>query len=125
MSTPAPAHILVVEDEAVFRQLAVRMLEGAGFIVTQADGFESALDIVERDPSIVLLLMDIGMPAGTPHGISIARMSQMRRAQMKIVYMTGGDAAGVTNYVGDAPVLQKPFAFSLLIKTVEDELSRA
>jgi two-component system cell cycle sensor histidine kinase/response regulator CckA len=112
------AHILVVEDDQAFRQLAGRMLERAGFRVTLAADYVDALKKVETDGSIGMLLMDIGMPPGTPHGIAIAKMSQLRQVRLKVVYMTGSDAAEQAQYTEGVPVLQKPFTSEQLIATV-------
>lgn len=118
-------HILVVEDDPAYRRLVVRMLKAAGFAVSDADGFVSALDRVENDPSIALLVMDIGMPAGEPHGIAIAQMSRHRRSRLGVVYITGRDVADVRYYADGAPVLQKPFAAEALVAAVRGVLDRA
>lgn len=123
--SPAPDHILVVEDDPAYRRLVVRMLKGAGFAVSEADGFVTALDLVEKEASIDLMVMDIGMPAGTPHGISIVKMSRSRRAKLGVVYMTGRDADGMKEYADDAPVLQKPFSADALVQAVREVLDRS
>lgn len=118
------AHILVIEDDPAYRRLVVRMLKGAGFAVSEADGFISALDLVERDSSIALLVSDIGMPAGTPHGIAIAQMSRRRSSKLGVVYMTGRDAGEISEHADGAPVLQKPFSAETLVQAVRDVLDR-
>ena len=125
MNAGAPPHILVVEDEPAFRRLVVRMLERGGYRVTQAADYVEALRLIETDRSIALLLSDVGMPAGTPHGIAIAKMGQLRQAQLKIVYMTGGDAELMEAHADGAPVLQKPFTADQLIETVGGVLKPA
>jgi len=122
MSERGQRHILVVDDEPAFRRLVVRMLERGGYRVTAVEDYVTALKHVETDRTIDLLLVDVGMPAGTPQGISIAKMSQMRQAMLKIVYMTGGDAEQVAQFTDGVPVLQKPFAAEQLSKTVESVL---
>lgn len=118
MSERGQQHIMVVDDEPAFRRLVVRMLERGGYRVTSVEDYVSALQHVETDRTIDLLLVDVGMPAGTPQGISIAKMSQMRQALLKIVYMTGGDAQQIEEYTDGLPVLQKPFTSDELLKTV-------
>jgi DNA-binding NtrC family response regulator len=112
-------HILVVEDDRAFRSLVVRMLKRGGYLVSEADGYAAALDAVEHTPAIELLVVDIGMPAGTPHGVAIGKMSRSRRTQLKVVYMTGGDAEAVIGHADGAPVLQKPFTADVLLATIE------
>jgi CheY-like chemotaxis protein len=117
------AHILIVEDEPAFRRLVVRMVERAGYRVTHAEDYLGALKLVETDRSIALLLIDIGMPAGTPHGIAIAKMSQLRQSQLKVVYMTGGDSEQIAQHTDGAPVLQKPFTADQLATTLKSTLA--
>jgi CheY-like chemotaxis protein len=113
------SRILIVEDEPAFRRLVVRMLERAGYPVVQAEDYVGALRIVETDRTIALMLIDVGMPMGTPHGISIAKMSQLRQSRLKIVYMTGGDALQIAEHTDGAKVLQKPFTSEQLVGAVE------
>jgi DNA-binding NtrC family response regulator len=118
------SHILVVEDDDAFRRMVIRLLAKAGYRATHANGFASALKVVEADQTIGLLLIDVGMPAGTPHGIAIANMSRLRHSQLKVIYMTGGDAQQIARHTDNAPVLQKPFSADLLIQTIEKMLSK-
>lgn len=122
MNTGAHPHVLVVEDEPAFRRLVVRMLERAAYRVTPAEDYVAALRLVETDHTISLLLIDVGMPVGTPHGISIAKMSQLRQARLKVVYMTGGDAEQIAEHTDGAAVLQKPFPAEQLVAAIKSAL---
>jgi two-component system sensor histidine kinase/response regulator len=53
--------ILLAEDNAVNRQLAVRLLEKRGHIVTTAGNGKEALEILKNEPTD-LILMDMQMP---------------------------------------------------------------
>ena len=55
------AHLLLVEDNEINRQIACEMLRPLGFRVTVADTGRAALDAV-REQSFDLVLMDIQMP---------------------------------------------------------------
>jgi CheY-like chemotaxis protein len=115
-------NILVLEDDDAYRRLVVRILAGAGFDVLEARDFASAIAIVEGTQRIDLLLADVGMPAQTPQGMSIARMSQIRRHGLKTIYMTGGDAKQCAFYANDEMVLQKPFTADVLVEAVSTVL---
>jgi CheY-like chemotaxis protein len=56
-----PARVLLVEDNAVNRELAVAMLEAAGLDVTAAEDGDAALELAARQ-SFDLVLMDCQMP---------------------------------------------------------------
>ena len=119
-----PQHILVVEDEEAYAQVVKKMLEGAGFHVSTAKDFVSALHIVEGSAPIDLLLADVNMPVGTPHGLSIALMAGSKREDLKIVYMTGSvDPAQIAQYAPSARLLRKPFTTQQLLDTVRAALA--
>ena len=116
-------HVLVVEDNEAYRTLVVRMLDVAGFQVVAADGFATAAKIIESDQPIDLLLSDLGMPIGTPHGLSIVRFAQIRRKDLKILFMTGDpDPARFALYRSGEPVLNKPFTHQQLVAAIEAAL---
>ena len=54
--------ILVAEDEAMLRVIAVEMLEDAGFKVFEAGDGAEALELLKANPEIALLVSDIKMP---------------------------------------------------------------
>ena len=118
-------HILVVEDNADFRRDVVRMLESAGFAVTAAQGFGDAMKAIESINEISLLLADVEMPAGTPHGYSIGASARRHRHDLKIVYMTGGtEPDRFALFDRGATVLFKPFTADTLISKITGELAR-
>ena len=117
MSESAKRRILVLDANEPYRRYVVRILLGAGFDVLEAGDFASAMALVEGTQRIDLLLAAIGMPAQTPQGMSIARMSLIRRHALKIIYMTTSDAKYCARYANEA-VLQKPFASDVLIDAV-------
>ena len=58
----AARHVLVAEDEAMFRDAAVESLKACGFQVFQAGDGQEALDILKAHPEISLLVSDVRMP---------------------------------------------------------------
>jgi DNA-binding NtrC family response regulator len=113
-------HILVVDDDLQYRTLVVRMLGNAGFHVSAAGDFSAAIEIIEGNQRVHLLLTDVRMPAGTPNGVAIGRMVRFRRHRLPIVYMTGSyDTAELSAVEPHVPVLQKPFTIQKLLKTIE------
>jgi CheY-like chemotaxis protein len=124
MQSAGVSHILVVEDTADYRRVVVRILETAGFTVTGVPDFARAIEVVEGAQPIAVLLADIGMPPGTPHGISIATAARRVRPDLSVVYMTGGeDPAQFLLFHDDAPVLRKPFTSAQLIAAITAALA--
>ncbi len=122
-SPATPKHILVVEDDEAYARLVRRMLEPAGFRVTTATDFVTALPIIESSDEVDLLLADINMPPGTPHGLSIGLMAESKRGNLKIVYMSGSiETAEVARFAPNATLLRKPFTASELLGAVKSAL---
>jgi CheY-like chemotaxis protein len=112
-------HILVVEDDPAYRRLVVRMLERAGYRVTAVEDFSAAVKVIDGAEPIDLLLTDIGMPEGTPHGLSIGNVAQFRRQGLRVIYMTGDhDVTQFAQFAPDATVLRKPFSNAELLAAV-------
>jgi CheY-like chemotaxis protein len=119
--SPAEVHIVVVEDDPQYRRLVVRMLEAAGYRATAADGFSAALSAIETAAPVDLLLADIGMPAGSPHGLSIGKVAQFRRPGLKVLYMSGSDPGDYLLADGEL-VLRKPFGSAELVAAIQAAL---
>ena len=87
-SIPVPATILIVEDEAFVRLLAAGMLADAGFRVIEAADSDEALEFLEADSNVQLLLTDINLP-GTLDGLALARQVHHRWPRIGIIVVSG------------------------------------
>ena len=67
----AAQHILVVDDDAGFAEATGAVLREAGFRVTTASHFSSALTVLEGNDPVHLLLLDIAMP-GSVNGVALS-----------------------------------------------------
>jgi PAS domain S-box-containing protein len=119
--------VLVVEDEAAVRAVAVRTLEAAGYRVLSADGGPAALELLARSAGKVdLLLTDVVMPGMS--GIEVARAMQARQPSLRVLYMSGYATDTVARHggleLGDA-LLTKPFTPSALVASVRKFLGAA
>ncbi|HKT18100.1 MAG TPA: response regulator [Stellaceae bacterium] len=116
-------HILVVEDDEAYARLVRRMLEAEGYRVTIAKDFVTALPIIEGSDEVDLLLADINLPPGTPHGLSIGLMAEARRRDLKTVYMSGSiDTGAISRFAPHAKVLRKPFTAAELSAAIKAAL---
>jgi len=108
---PAPAgreRILLVEDEDVVRRLACIVLTRHGYTVVDASGPSEALEIAERQPdSVDLILADVMMPG--MRGWEMVDRLRPLQPRARVLYMSG--------YVGEldtlrdkvTPLIHKPF----------------
>ena len=101
--------ILVVEDDPSLRRLAGLQLRSLGYTVIDAGDSAAALELVEREREIKLMLTDIVMP-GALNGAELALAAQTLRPDLKVMYMSGFPRVGPdTRPENDVPLLCKPF----------------
>ncbi len=62
MTTPPPRHILVADDEPHIGRIIKMKLEQGPFRVTLAFDGKEALDVLQREEAIDLVLLDLMMP---------------------------------------------------------------
>jgi CheY-like chemotaxis protein len=101
--------LLLAEDEAMLRLLAMEMLEEAGFQVFEAaDGVEG-LELLKSHPEISLLVSDIKMPR--MDGYALAEAGLALKPDLKILLMTGYSQTPPPALLKQAEVqiLHKPF----------------
>ncbi|WP_169747412.1 hybrid sensor histidine kinase/response regulator [Belnapia moabensis] len=79
--------VLVVEDEAVLRRLAERVLGRAGHALLLAESAEAALHLLERAPVPAMLVSDIALPG--MDGRELARRLRGRWPGLPVVLTSG------------------------------------
>jgi predicted DNA-binding ribbon-helix-helix protein len=94
--------VLVVDDDPLALRLAADMLAGFGCDVRTANDGTQALEKIERDPRIEVLIADVEMP-GLP-GNQVAEQAKRIRPGLQIILMSGheADPKGL-------PLIRKPF----------------
>jgi CheY-like chemotaxis protein len=117
--------ILVVDDEAMLRMIAVETLEDAGFSVLQAGDGEDALALLKDNPGIEMLVSDIKMPR--MNGYALAQAGLALRPDLKILLMTGYAQEPPAALQGLAQIrtLHKPFDLGRLCSMVNQMLDAA
>jgi len=116
--------VFVVEDDEMVRALIRRMLETRGYTVLLAPHGDEALQLLERHPGRVDLLMtDVVMPGMS--GRDLADRVAERRPGIKVLYLSGyTDDAIVRHGVLEPGIafLQKPFSADALARKVREVL---
>src|SRR6202521_2273540 len=107
--SPVPT-VLVVDDEAPIRQLERRVLEEAGYTVTESGSGLEAIELLSHGAPLELLIADLDMP-GLGGDEMVARIRGLR-PDLKVLYVTGHidrlmDARPV--WEGES-FLEKPFS---------------
>jgi PAS domain S-box-containing protein len=118
--------ILVVEDDASVRGMAVGVLEGLGYDVRQAADGKSALELLKTDARVDLLFTDMVMPNGMS-GHDLIRAAGVLRPDLRVL-LTSGYSEEFIKTGADAPnirLLNKPYRRETLAGAVRSVLSGA
>jgi PAS domain S-box-containing protein len=119
--------VLVVEDDATLRALAVELLQRLGYRALAAADAASAIDLLVASPDASLLLADMVLPGGK-NGVQLAREAQRLRPSLPVLFMSGyTENAVIHNGRLDEGVrlLEKPFTLSALAHAVRSALTGA
>ncbi len=116
--------LLVVEDEAALRDVAGRILSGAGYHVLTADGGSQALELAAlHDGVIDLLVSDVVMPGML--GKELAERLVDVRPDTRVLYMSGYAQPVLASQGTLDPgvaLLEKPFTAAALLSAVRRRL---
>jgi signal transduction histidine kinase len=126
-SAPGPRRrLLVVEDEPMVREMAVRILREEGHEVLEAKHGAEALELLDREPGVAAVVSDVVMPVVGGRELA-ERMAARGLGGIPILYMSGyTNDEVVRRGLLDAgrPFLQKPFRPEDLAERVEGMLVR-
>ena len=123
-----PPLVLVVEDDAVARGVATALLEGNGFrVIEAADGIE-ALEQIQAQHDIALVVLDLAMPRMSGDEVLRKLRASVPTSELPVLVLTGATEkqtevemmeAGANDYV------RKPLDPRLFIARVKAALRRA
>ena len=106
--------VLMVDDEAQFRETTSKILTRKGYEVTMAGSGEDAIDILKENPQDVVIL-DIKMPGMDGHE-ALSRIKEIRTGT-QVIMLTGHgaeDSARASLQSGAFDYLNKPCDIDLL-----------
>ncbi|HEY0181374.1 MAG TPA: CHASE3 domain-containing protein [Rhodopila sp.] len=122
------ATILVVEDEAGVREIAVAILRSLGYRVLEApDGDEGLLVFGAHASEIDMLLTDVVLP-GRVRGREMAERITAMRPEVKVLFMSGYTENSIVHHgrLDDGvQLLGKPFKREQLARKVAEVLGSA
>jgi DNA-binding NtrC family response regulator len=84
-------YALVVEDDAMQRQLVAMLLEGSGFDVLQSDSAEAAMIILQEiGHDLALMVVDVRLNGEMP-GSHLAKFASQLFPKVKVIVTSGKD----------------------------------
>lgn len=116
------ANILVLEDEARFREIIVDLLEGVHEVFTAANSNEVLEELAKNE--IDLLLSDVNLADSELQGNEVMALVGETHPQVAVIAMTGGitENEQLIRDAGVDIILQKPFTREALLNAIDEIL---
>jgi signal transduction histidine kinase/CheY-like chemotaxis protein len=117
---PAPATILIVDDDVAVRAFLTAALESAGHRVIE-EGSPARVPRIVDEERVDLVVIDYLMPQMT--GAELVRILRERHPALRMLMISGHhDTAAVTAAARDLRILRKPFDAGEFLRTVHGVL---
>ena len=115
--------VLVVEDDAAVRAIAVAFLRAAGYAIEGVSDAEAALERLRADTGFALVFTDVMLGPGMD-GKTLARRARELRPDLPVL-LTSGDEEHASGAEGDSGLrlLRKPWRREELLAAVRRELA--
>jgi DNA-binding NtrC family response regulator len=84
-----PLHIFLVDDDEATRYAYGKALQAADYVVHAFPDYRGVTELLDRGAQADLLIVDVILPKGTPHGVALAAMARTHRPALPVLYMTG------------------------------------
>ena len=115
--------ILIIDDDEQIRAFLRRVLEAAGYMVTEAPNGQEGLRQFRQTPT-ALVITDLFMP--DRDGLEVTMALHRESPTVKIIVITGGsgqrDFLEVAKILGAHRTMRKPVTIAELLQAVQEEL---
>jgi CheY-like chemotaxis protein len=109
--------VLIVDDEAMVRELLTDALLEAGYEVAEAGDGDHAIKILDRSLTFDLLLTDTSMP-GPTDGNAVATRAKLLCPDIPVLY-TSGRPDSLKNKIESCDAfIPKPYSFKQVVAIV-------
>jgi CheY-like chemotaxis protein len=119
----APRRVLIVDDEAIVRDILTISLEDAGLSVLMAESGAAALALLDAGEAVDVLISDLSMPG--MNGLVLIQEAQVRCPGLPAILLTGymgGDDAKLAlggAMTGAFSLLRKPIGAAQVVERIE------
>jgi len=118
-----PARILLVEDDGEVAEVTVELLRDIGSAAVPVRDGKTALAVLERDPTIELVISDIVMPGGMS-GLDLARTLRERRPELPVLLATGYSQYALQVLSEGFTLVEKPYRRDALAASIGAAVER-
>jgi signal transduction histidine kinase/ActR/RegA family two-component response regulator len=119
----AGAKVLLVDDDNGVREVTATILSELGYEVLEAGSGGAALELLQQEPDIDLMLIDFAMPGMS--GTDVARRIQRTRPSLPMLFITGFADRTALAGVAEQHIIGKPFRRDELAHKIRDALAEA
>jgi CheY-like chemotaxis protein len=110
-----------VDDDTAVREVISSILRELGYVVMEVGSGGAALDLLSREASVDLVMLDFAMPG--MNGVDLARQVHSQFPTLPLVFMTGYVDNAALEEIGDARIIKKPFVGDELAIKVQAALN--
>ena len=115
--------VLIVEDEALIRAVAVSIVEHAGFEAMEAANADDAVKILEARKDIRLVFTDIQMP-GSMDGLQLASAIRDRWPPIGLIITSGNMTAPLMDLPDRSHYIPKPYTLFDVMRALNKLVAR-
>ena len=113
--------ILVVEDDSDTRFLYSEVLHSEGYEVLEASDGKSALEVLKKNPSVGLILLDLTMPGMSASDFLKEQKEAVGSKMIPVITISGrSDTQAQSTTMGADDFLLKPFDIEQLVDKVKN-----
>ena len=115
------AVILLVDDDSAVREVTASILRDLGYVVIEVGSGGGALDLLDRNAQIDLVILDFAMPG--MNGMEVARQLRTKLPSRPVIFVTGYADTSALGDIGDTQIVRKPFIGNELTDKVQFALA--
>jgi signal transduction histidine kinase/CheY-like chemotaxis protein len=101
------AVILLVDDDSAVREVTASILRDLGYVVIEVGSGGGALDLLDRNAHIDLVILDFAMPG--MNGMEVARQARTKVPSRPVIFVTGYADISALGDIDDTQIVRKPF----------------
>jgi CheY-like chemotaxis protein len=114
------AVILLVDDDSAVREVTASILEDIGYVVLKVGSGGAALDLLDQNTKIDLVLLDFAVPGMS--GVEVASQMQRKFPALPMLFLTGYADQTALGDVDEQSIIRKPYIDDELITKVDTAL---